>query len=336
MWSGRGLRNVEPRARGVYCCGAKRTDPLVRLRYSACAFLALFALDTTARAQVYDNSEVTVNPQASGSRVLLYPDNRHTRVQHVLLQPGEADPNAPIRLHMPYPHRVVHRVAKAKPKAEVAAAKPAAAPQQSASQSAPQDMLSFGPIPGESASSLVPQEPAKKIAAAPPKPPAPKKVATAPKPAPAPPAPKKVAASPPLADTSAMSFMPSASAPAPKPTRTASLDEPADLRNMSKRSTIPFPSGAEEPAPEVLDTIRSLSGDLNTALGNGSARIELEAFGGKPNDKSSDARRLSLKRALIVRQLLIDEGVPSERIDVRAMGGASSGSADRVDIFVRA
>jgi len=39
---------------------------------------------------------------------------------------------------------------------------------------------------------------------------------------------------------------------------------------------------------------------------------------------------------LIVRQLLIDEGVPSERIDVRAMGGASEGSPDRVDIFLRA
>jgi outer membrane protein OmpA-like peptidoglycan-associated protein len=105
---------------------------------------------------------------------------------------------------------------------------------------------------------------------------------------------------------------------------------------MSKRSSIPFAPGAEEPAPEVLDTVKTVSGDLNTALGNASARIELEAFGGKPNDRSSEARRLSLKRALIVRQLLIDEGVPSDRIDVRAMGGANDGSPDRVDIFLRA
>jgi hypothetical protein len=38
-----------------------------------------------------------------------------------------------------------------------------------------------------------------------------------------------------------------------------------------------------------------------------------------------------------VRQLLIDDGVPSARIDVRAMGGSDdSGPADRVDVFVRA
>ena len=49
--------------------------------------------------------------------------------------------------------------------------------------------------------------------------------------------------------------------------------------------------------------------------------MQLLAYGGQRGDKSSDARRLSLKRALIVRQLLIDNGVPSERIDVRAMGG---------------
>jgi hypothetical protein len=33
--------------------------------------------------------------------------------------------------------------------------------------------------------------------------------------------------------------------------------------------------------------------------------------------------------------LLIDDGVPSERIDVRAMGGAIDGALDRVDVFVR-
>ena len=65
--------------------------------------------------------------------------------------------------------------------------------------------------------------------------------------------------------------------------------------------------------------------------------MQLEAYGGSPGDKSSDARRLSLKRALAVRQLLIDDGVPSGRIDVRAMGGVDDkGPVDRVDVFVRA
>ena len=105
---------------------------------------------------------------------------------------------------------------------------------------------------------------------------------------------------------------------------------------LSRHNSIAFAPGAEEPAPSVLDTVKAMTGDLNNALSNGSARIQLEAYGGKQGDKSSDARRLSLKRALIVRQLLIDDGIPSERIDVRAMGGASDGAPDRVDIFVRA
>jgi len=66
------------------------------------------------------------------------------------------------------------------------------------------------------------------------------------------------------------------------------------------------------------------------------ARIQIQAYGGNRGDKSSDARRLSLKRALAIRQVLIDDGVPAERIDVRAMGGADdSGPADRVDVTSR-
>jgi outer membrane protein OmpA-like peptidoglycan-associated protein len=241
----------------------------------------------------------------------------------------------------------VHRVAKTKPKTQTATATPAAPPQQTQS-SPPQDMLSYGPIPGESAAGMIDTSapPAKKVASAPkPPPPAPKKVTVAQKP-PAPPKqtpPKKTAAAAPQQTTSDFNSgffsnvqtAPAAAQPSPaKQTKTASA-EPADARGLNKRSTIPFSPGAEEPAPEVLDTVKNVSAQLNDALSNGSARVELEAFGGKPNDKSSDARRISLKRALIVRQLLIDEGVPSERIDVRAMGGASEGAPDRVDIFVR-
>jgi outer membrane protein OmpA-like peptidoglycan-associated protein len=81
--------------------------------------------------------------------------------------------------------------------------------------------------------------------------------------------------------------------------------------------------------------VKLLAGEIATALDAGN-RVQLEAYGGSPGDKSSDARRLSLKRALAVRQLLIDNGVPSNRIDVRAMGGADdNGPNDRVDVFMR-
>ena len=66
-------------------------------------------------------------------------------------------------------------------------------------------------------------------------------------------------------------------------------------------------------------------------------RIQLLAYGGEKGDKGSDARRLSLKRALAIRQVLIEDGVDARRIDVRAMGGADDGGpTDRVDVFVKA
>ena len=85
-------------------------------------------LGLPAAAQTYGTDEVTVNPQAvNGSQILLYPGGRYGRVVHPLLQPGQPDPNAPIHLHMPYPHKVVQRVAKAKPKTQTATAAPAVA-----------------------------------------------------------------------------------------------------------------------------------------------------------------------------------------------------------------
>lgn len=113
-----------------------------------------------------------------------------------------------------------------------------------------------------------------------------------------------------------------------------SNDEHAGL---TKRGAVMFEKGATNPSPAQFNGVKLLAGDLTTALESGASRIQLEAYGGAAGDKSSDARRLSLKRALAVRQLLIDNGVPSNRIDVRAMGGVDDkGPTDRVDVFLRA
>ncbi len=324
---------------------AQRKRTLVKLKFFGLALLCSAAVIAPAAAQMYPNDEVTVNPSASGSQILLYPGGKYGRVTGQLLQPGEVDPNAPIHLHMPVHHAVRHvaHVTRAKPKTEVAAVPaeqprpvkvrraPASAPQQ-------QDAMSFSDIPSESASSLVaPVKSAstKKPVATPPpqRAPAPTKVATAKKP-------QKEVSLPGAAPAEPMSFLSGTTpppSPAPsKPARVASIEPgPSSTRETGRHNSIAFAPGAEEPAPAALDTVKAMSADLNNALSNGSARIQLEAYGGKQGDKSSDARRLSLKRALIVRQLLIDDGIPSERIDVRAMGGASDGALDRVDIFVR-
>lgn len=62
-------------------------------------------------------------------------------------------------------------------------------------------------------------------------------------------------------------------------------------------------------------------------------RIQLQAYAQGDGANASKARRLSLSRALQVRSYLIDQGVRSTRIDVRALGAnVPSGPADRVDI----
>ena len=111
---------------------------------------------------------------------------------------------------------------------------------------------------------------------------------------------------------------------------------PDDRAGLSKHGAVLFDKGVSDPSPAQFKGVKLLAGDLATALEAGASRVQLEAYGGTPGDKSSDARRLSLKRALAVRQLLIDDGVPSTRIDVRAMGGVNDkGPTDRVDVFVR-
>ncbi|HEX9159869.1 MAG TPA: OmpA family protein [Rhizomicrobium sp.] len=106
---------------------------------------------------------------------------------------------------------------------------------------------------------------------------------------------------------------------------------------LKKRGAVLFDKGVTNPSPSQFQGVKLLAGEVSTALESGASRVQLEAYAGAPGDKSSDARRLSLKRALAVRQLLIDSGIPSNRIDVRAMGGAEDkGPDDRVDVFVRA
>jgi outer membrane protein OmpA-like peptidoglycan-associated protein len=106
---------------------------------------------------------------------------------------------------------------------------------------------------------------------------------------------------------------------------------------MTKQGQVLFSGTDIDPEAGSGDEVKSIATTLNSALDAGAVRVELEAYGGPKGDKSSDARRLSLRRALAVRQLLIDNGIPAERIDVKALGGAEDdGTPDRVDVFIKA
>lgn len=74
---------------------------------------------------------------------------------------------------------------------------------------------------------------------------------------------------------------------------------------------------------------------LAERLINSRERVRLAAFSGKPGADTSDARRLSLTRALVIRAYLVSKGVPIERVDVLAFGGPAKGVTDRVDVLVR-
>jgi outer membrane protein OmpA-like peptidoglycan-associated protein len=119
--------------------------------------------------------------------------------------------------------------------------------------------------------------------------------------------------------------------------KTAPAGPTTGKENLTKRSVILFAKDAPDPAASALGPLKFLAADLNAAMTGPNARVELQAFGGLKGDKGSDARRLSLKRALSIRQVLIDDGVSADRIDVRAMGGVDdTGPTDRVDVYVKA
>lgn len=155
------------------------------------------------------------------------------------------------------------------------------------------------------------------------------------------PAPMPAAAAPPAAPTAA----PTAAAPLVRP--------PASSNPASQQTALLTPPPAASAAPTPLP---GGAGQVNLVFepgkselaGNGSAaleamarslsntedRIQIRAYASASGaDAASGARRLSLSRALAVRGFLIDRGIRSTRIDVRALGAPTDNSpADRVEV----
>ncbi|NIY75945.1 OmpA family protein [Thalassospira sp. HF15] len=145
-------------------------------------------------------------------------------------------------------------------------------------------------------------------------------------------------------------------APAPDTTQPATematMAEPvteAPAAPAAEEASLP-PETAPEPMPaagadeyslgfaaesfELSDAAKSQLDSVIAAMGqDDTLRIQLQAYAAGDGSNASKARRLSLSRALQVRSYLIDRGVRSTRIDVRALGAnVPSGPADRVDI----
>lgn len=124
--------------------------------------------------------------------------------------------------------------------------------------------------------------------------------------------------------------------PPPAPRQTASLPSRPSGSSSTGQSAnlvrLGFKAGeAKLPAPAVkqLDIV------IGKLTKQTTLRLQLLAYADGATTSASQARRLSLSRALAVRSYLIDKGIRSTRIDVRALGNQVKGSpADRVDVII--
>lgn len=92
-----------------------------------------------------------------------------------------------------------------------------------------------------------------------------------------------------------------------------------------------FPAGGADLPGDGEAQLDSVVAALGADSG---VRLQLKAYADGSDGAASAARRLSLSRALAVRGYLIDAGVSSTRIDVRALGSKfETGPADRVDVI---
>ncbi|HEY9078985.1 OmpA family protein [Magnetovibrio sp.] len=155
---------------------------------------------------------------------------------------------------------------------------------------------------------------------------------------------------------------PSAPAPAPAASPVVEHDETQTAPSTGNAVVVPLPPQPDSPAQvaslppasgplsdgdslrvvfdsetsKLSQSARDALLDIATKMKNqDNLRLQLLAYAGTADTSASAARRLSLSRALAVRSFLIENGVRSTRIDVRALGNKSTDEVtERVDITV--
>ena len=121
---------------------------------------------------------------------------------------------------------------------------------------------------------------------------------------------------------------------APPPTLEASLP-PTDAPTESDPTTFEIVFDAQSFALDDAD-IAQLDRLAAAMSADEGLNIQLLAYAKGSDDQASQARRLSLSRALAVRGILMERGIRSTRMQVRALGNkTTSGNPDRVNIMPR-
>jgi len=225
---------------------------------------------------------------------------------------------------------IVPKVEKAP---EVVAAKPAPVAPPAPTPAPAPVVASAAPTPLTPEPAPAPTPAPAPVVAAPPPAPAPAPVVVAPPPAPVAPAPMApapvVAAAP---ASSAVPVAPPLATPAPQQA-SAPVPVAAVVGLGDGGATIPFEKDAAHLQPGALAALAAMASRMASDDG---LQVQLMAYADGDEDSAGKARRLSLSRALAVRSYLIDQGVRSTRIEVRALGNkVPDGPPDRVDVVVQ-
>jgi outer membrane protein OmpA-like peptidoglycan-associated protein len=164
------------------------------------------------------------------------------------------------------------------------------------------------------------------VVATPPAAPAPTEAPPLPVATPAPPA-----APAPVPSPTQVATSPAAQA-APAPGQQLAALPPANIGSDGRLAIVSFPTGTADLPEAARNLLERAASEMKR---DESARLQLVAYAAGNDDATSQARRLSLSRALAVRSYLIEHGVRSTRMDVRALGNkVPEGPPDRVDVML--
>lgn len=156
---------------------------------------------------------------------------------------------------------------------------------------------------------------------------------------------------PPASKSPGETKQPAKAAPAPAPAEAVTKLAAAPSAGASVPQAAPQPKPAAPPLtgvrvlyqPTEASPDPASQGVLNSLIETlkqaPDQRIELRAFataGSDQSSESSEARRIALNRALLLREALVQRGIARDRIDIRALGASQDGApADRVDIVAQ-
>jgi outer membrane protein OmpA-like peptidoglycan-associated protein len=110
---------------------------------------------------------------------------------------------------------------------------------------------------------------------------------------------------------------------------------PAETKPAApKAEVVSYASGGSAVPEAALWMLKEMSSKM---AADSNLRVQLFSYASDAEKNVSRSRRLSLERAVAVRKVLIDNGLDSTRIEVRALGDQNpGGEPDRVDVVLTA